>query len=249
MFGKMYLWLAGMRPSGLRVPLLSCLILAVTAGSASALDEATIERELRFAGELNKLGLSDFAQRVVDQLVAEQPSLKPRMRVVEVGALAGRRKFDEAVALANQLDLSDAAVQSATLDLANTLFSYGRTQQARAMWDRFFAAYGKKKPETPEQVEQYVEASYRLSQMLAAEKQLAPAIAALQRGINAGPEIGFQRTLAAEAGLLYTEYARTLTGEKKGKALAKAEELTSFIFFKGDYDLLYGKGVSGFFFP
>ena len=53
----------GSRNSTIRKTFFSVVLAGFAVSPAVALDEKEVEREIRFARELNKMGLSDYAQR------------------------------------------------------------------------------------------------------------------------------------------------------------------------------------------
>jgi len=198
---------------------LAAAIAVLTTVTARAQDD--VDEEFVFASKLVEIGFADYAERMIDQMVLENPALKERARVVQIEILGSRRKFDEAEQLLREMPAQNPKTQAARLALANHMYRYREIERARKLYQEFFAQY-KSVPEDPDLRRFYMDAAYRFGQMLIRAGDREGAITAYENILKAKPEPGITRRVQVDLTQLLVEVAKTKQGEEKKKLLDRA---------------------------
>jgi len=194
----------------------------VAIGAGAQTDD--VDREFEFASKLVEIGFADYAERLIDQLVVQNPSLKDRGRVVRIEILANRRKFDEAEKLLAEMPKGDPKTQAARLALANQMYRYREVERARKHYEEFFKEF-KSAPTDPDLKRFYVDAAYRFSQMLLRAGDVPGAIQSMENILKAKPEPGIERRIQIELIQLLIQQARGKSGKEQEDLLKRAWDL------------------------
>lgn len=224
---------------------------AVAVALAAALSAAPVraqapaseaDREYAFASWLVQQGFPDFAERLLDQLARRFPDQADRGKIVQAESLIARRRFADAEALVAAMPADSPRTHAVRLAIANGYFRIGEAQRARAIYDAFFQQYKGAVPTDPDFRRFYLDAAYRLGQMLETAGDLAGAAAAYERALDAKPEDNIARRLSAELAALQVRAAAQKTGAEREELLRKAKKLCEEVQWKG-VDLWFGQTV------
>src|SRR5450759_530405 len=118
------------------------LLAAASPGTARAADaDAVIDSEVNFASKLVGLGLPDYAQKVMDRLVAKFPDAKARSAAVQIEILTTRGQFDKAEQMIKAMPANSPETTAMNLALAEAYYAVNKMPQARKIYDAFFRQY------------------------------------------------------------------------------------------------------------
>ncbi len=201
---------------------LAAAVAALASVAARAQDD--VDEEFVFASKLVEIGFADYAERMLDQMLLENPGLKERARVVQIEILGSRRKFDDAEKLLREMPADNPKTQAARLALANHMYRHREIERARKLYQEFFAAY-KTVPTDPDLRRFYMDAAYRFGQMLIRAGDREGAIAAYENILKAKPDPGVTRRVQVDLCQLLIDVAKTKQGEDQKKLLDRAWKL------------------------
>ncbi len=143
---------------------------AVAAAGLLAAGAATagVDEEFAFASGLVSFTPSfpDFAQKVVDAVLAKDPTQKDRSQIIQAEILIQRRQYPDAEAIINQMGMTNPKAQAISLALARNYFGIGEYDKARGLYEGFFKQYEGQKPTDPDVARFYRDAAYQFAQML-----------------------------------------------------------------------------------
>lgn len=199
-----------------------CVVAAavcVAAGVARAQED--VDQEFLFASKLVEIGFADYAERMIDQLVLQNPALKERARIVQIEILASRRKFDEAEALLKGLPAGQPKTHAARLAIANQMYRSREVERARQHYEEFFKEQ-KTVPTDPDLRRFYMDAAYRFGQMLVRAGDREAAVGAYENILKTQPEPGIERRVKIDLAQMLIEIARKKQGEERKKPLDRA---------------------------
>ena len=189
--------------------------------------QAGTDEEFAFASGLVSYSPSfpDFAQKVVDAVLAKDPGQKDRSKVIQAEILIQRRQFAEAEALVNEMGISNPKSQAISLTLAFNYFATGDTEKARALYDAFFKLYEGQKPTDPDVLLRYRDAAFKYAQMLMMAGDYLGAAASYQRveGVVDGNEQ--KRSLQVSRAQALVKAAEQKSGDEKTKLLDDAKKV------------------------
>ena len=200
--------------------LAGCLLLGGTA-------RAGVDEEFAFASGLVSFSPSfpDFAQKVVDAVLAKDPAQKDRSRVVQAEILIQRRQFADAEAIVGELGLTNPKAQAINLVLAFNYFAVGNEAKSRELYDAFFKLYEKAKPTDPDVLLRYREAAFKYAQILMMAGDYLGAAAGFER-VEAVAESNEQkRSLQVSRAQALVKAAEKLGGDEKNKLLDDAKKV------------------------
>ncbi len=197
---------------------------AALAAAAVAWGQDDVDQEFLLASKLVEIGFADFAERMLDQMVLQNPALKERAKILQIEILASRRKFDEAEKLLQGLSADQPKTQAAKLALANQMYRNREVERARKHYEDFFKEV-KTVPTDPDLKRFYMDASYRFAQMLIRSGDRAAAVAAYENLLKAEPEPGVARRVKVDLCQLLIEVAKEKSGDERKKLLDRAWKL------------------------
>ncbi len=215
--------------------------LAAALSAQAAMD---VDREFAFASGLVELGFADYANRVVQNVLRLHPGEQQRATRIQGEILIAQRRFKEAEELVATMPEEHAQRYALQLRIANGLFRAGEVEEARRLYEAFFADYADEAPEDPDLLEFFQDAAYRYGQMLERMGDRAGAVAAYRRLLAAGlDDSGAQRRLMHDVARLLLRLGRDAEGDQRkeylDQAFAMADEITW-----GGYDLWFGHAIS-----
>lgn len=168
---------------------------------------------------------ADFAQKVVDNLTAKDPSLKDRAKIVQAEIFIKRRDFDKAEALINELGASNPKAQAISLSLGMNYFAIGNTDKARALYDAFFKQYEGKEPTDPDVKLRYRDAAYHYAQMLEMAGDPLGASACYKRVEDIESDRGTKRSMQIRRAQMLVKAAEQRGGDERNKLLDEAVKI------------------------
>ena len=188
---------------------------------------AGTDEEFQFASGLVSYSPSfpDFAQKVVDAVLAKDPGQKDRSKVIQAEILIQRRQFAEAEALVNEMGISNPKSQAISLTLAFNYFATGDTEKARALYDAFFKLYEGQKPTDPDVLLRYRDAAFKYAQMLTMAGDYLGAAASYQRVEGAVDSNEQKRSLQVSRAQALVKAAEQKSGDEKTKLLDDAKKV------------------------
>jgi len=218
---------------------------ALWGGADVASAAYTADEEIQFASDLIsfKPSFADYAQKVVDALVARDPSQQDRSKVIQAELFIQRREYDKAQAIVDGLGVANPKAQAIMLKLAAGYYNSGDQQKAVELFEGFFRQCGDNMPDDPDVARFYLTAAINF--------------ATIREGMNdwAGAAACYKRAAAAAAGnkalardMLHNEAkawikaAQGLGGDERNKALDEAEKLCSDVIW-GGLDVTFVKAI------
>ena len=220
------------------------LLLAVTLFSPSFVYAGwSVDDEFEFATGLIKLGLSDYAQKVVDRVLVDHPDAKDRAKVIQAKILLAKGKAAEAEAIAATMDPTNPKAQAIRLDIADMYYNLGDIDKAKELYESHFSRNQGAVPTDPDLLKSFRDASYKFGRMLEGVGDLPNAIRQFERVIASKPEKAIERQLKVEVAELLVQHAETQSGGEKDKSLNRARELSEGVIWQG-FDIWFGRALS-----
>lgn len=203
---------------------------------ADALDD-----EFAFASGLIDLGFSDYADKVVQQVLRLHPEQKDRAKLIQAEVLISRRKFDDAEAIVKTMPADSPKAQAISLALAKGYYALGETEKARQLYDRFFRQYEGKTPTDPDLLRFYQDSAYQFGQMLEAANDKQGAIGAYRRILMTKPDRNTERRIMAAQAELYVKLAAEKP-DMRERYLEDAKKLCDTLQW-GGLDIWFGQSI------
>jgi len=194
------------------------------------------ERELEFADALLNAGLPDYASRVLEQL--DLPAEIMAMR--EIRSLTARGDFEAARQIVAQNPGTSQEALSIRLALADGYYAWGRYDDAKVLYEEFFAAF----PDRPDPSMQpfFMSSAHRYAQMMILTGDRETAAGAYRMALRAQPERHIERQLQSELAELLLLMARDATDTRTRDAyMAEVQELAENILWV--QDLWFGRAI------
>jgi TolA-binding protein len=212
-----------MRPGrGIRI-LLAVLLLTPAAVRAGP------DEEFAFASGLVSFTPSfpDLAQKVVDAVLAKDPSQKDRSKIIQAEILIKRRQFAEAEALISEMGIANPKAQAISLALGKNLFAIGEVDKARALYEAFFKQYEGEgqKPTDPDIARFYRDAAYQFAQMKEMVGDFEGAEKSYQRVEEVADTGEMKRSMMVSRAQALVKAAEQKGGEERDKLLTAANKI------------------------
>ena len=111
--------------------------LAAAFVSAPLAQAYTADEEFKFASDLISFepSFADYAQKVVDALVARDPSQADRSKVIQAELFIHRRDYAKAQAIVDELGVNNPKAQAIMLKLAIGYYNSGDQPKAVELFD------------------------------------------------------------------------------------------------------------------
>jgi TolA-binding protein len=223
--------------------LMGVTLLWVVSSPVLADEQSDIQDELKFASELVKWRLTDYAQKAVDRLLIKYPDAKAQAARVRIEVLTSRGKFDEAEALVAGMPAGAAETMVMQLAVGDQYYAWQRMKDAQRVYEAFFKQFPKGPP--AEVARLYGESAYKFAQMLVLSGDFSGAFEAYRRVLACplnSPEIERRvMTEMAEIGLRIAENPATSPATKKA-VLEEAGKMCTKVQWQGT-DLWFAKTV------
>jgi len=196
-------------------------------GTAAQIAQANVDDDFAFASGLITFdpAFPDFAQKVVDAILAKDPTQKDRSKIIQAEILIKRRKFAEAEALIKEMGATNPKAQAISLSLGKNFFAIGETDKARAIYDAFFKQYEGKTPTDPDVALRYRAAAYQYAQMqeMAGDHEAAEKSYKRVEDVADKPEL--KRSMQLSRAKALVEAAEKKSGDDKKKLLDRATKI------------------------
>lgn len=216
--------------------------------SAQRGGDAEIEREFRFAAALIDADYPEYAEAIVDALLAAHPDVtdvRERANVIRAQAMVARRRFEEAERFLNELPPDSPRARAIRLAMADGYYLMGNYEACTAIYEDFFAQYDEELPEDPDLLRFFAEAAYQYAQMLILRDDPVGAAAAYAHVLRAidPAEREMRRTVMVERSELLLRAAEDLPpGEERQAKIDQAIEHCREVLW-GGMDLWFGRAV------
>ncbi len=196
---------------------------------------ADVDEDFKFASGLVNYQppFADFAQKVVDAVLAKDPSQKDRSRIIQAEILIQRRQYADAEAIINEMGMSNPKAQAISLALARNYFGIGEYDKARALYDAFFKLYENQKPTDADVARFYRDAAYQYAQMLQMISQFEEAAKSFKRVEEVADGKEMQRSMQVHRAQALVRAAENKSGDDKNKLLDEARKLCETIQWGG----------------
>jgi len=206
-----------------RIGFAAALAGLLAAGAA----QAGVDEEFLFASGLVSFEPSfpDFAQKVVDAVLAKDPSQKDRSQIIQAEILIQKRQFPEAEALIAQMGIANPKSQAISLALARNYFAIGEMDKARALYEAFFKQYEGQKPTDPDVARFYRDAAYQFAQMQAMAGNFESAAASYQRVEDVATDNEMKRTMQVQRAQALVKGGEQKSGDERNKLLDDAKKI------------------------
>ncbi len=217
------------------------------APAGSSIADPLLEREFEFAsGLIHKLKMPDLAERVMDRIEMEYPTLRERTTVVRAEAMIERRRFRQAEELLATVPKDSPKAQAILLALADGYFMAGEREKTRAIYADFFNRHTNAVPTDPDVRRFFRDAAYKFSQMLAMANDPLAAAGMYDRIFPLlGPDDrDALRQLKLEQAELLLRAARGLPAGKERESLIRKARANSDEVVWGGMDLWFGRAVA-----
>ena len=188
---------------------------------------AGTDEEFQFASGLVSYSPSfpDFAQKVVDAVLAKDPGQKDRSKIIQAEILIQRRQFAEAEALIVEMGISNPKSQAISLALARNYFAINELDKSRALYEAFFKQYEGQKPTDPDVARFYRDAAYQFAQMQMMAGNFESAAASYQRVEAVADGNEMKRSLQVSRAQALVKAAEQKSGDEKTKLLDAAKKV------------------------
>jgi TolA-binding protein len=199
----------------------------MTATTAQWAQASSVDDDFKFASGLVNFdpAFPDFAQKVVDAVLAKDPTQKDRSKVIQAEILIKRRKFAEAEAIINELGNSNPKAQAISLALGRNYFAIGEQDKARAIYDGFFKQYEGKTPTDPDIVGRYQTAAFQYAQMQEMSGDYEGAEKSYKRVEEIADASSLKRTMLISRAKALVKAAESQSGDDQKKLLDRATEI------------------------
>lgn len=188
---------------------------------------AGVDEDFEFASGLVSFTPSfpEFAQKVVDEVLAKDPSQKDRSKIIQAEILIKRRQFAEAEALINEMGIANPKSQAISLALARNYFAIQEIDKARALYDAFFKQYETQKPTDKDVARFYRDAAFQYAQMKEMIGDQVGAAAAYQRVEDIVESKEQKRSMMLSRAQALVKAAEQKSGDEKNKLLDDAKKV------------------------
>ena len=225
-----------------RLLLVGCIIAAAPAPGAEELTggpSPEVKMEIQYAEALQKLGMADYAEMVIDRLSKKHPEAKPFIKVLKMQSMISRGKFEAVLeAIAKEANQNGQDAWAMRLSLADGYYAWGKYPQAEEIYKSFFKAFPKP---TPGLNDFYINSAYKYAQMQLLLGKEEGAIAAYENVLKAKVAKHIKRQVMSETAELMLKVVQQKP-EKERKALfEKINKLTDDILWV--QDIWFGKAI------
>jgi TolA-binding protein len=199
-----------------------------------------IDQEIAFAEGLVRWGFPDFAEKVMNRLVAEFPEAKVRASAIKIQSLTARGKFDEAEKLIKEMPPDSIEALSMTLALGDAYYVWSKLGNAKQCYESFFKKYPNGPPK--ELAKLYSESAYKFAQMLALKGDNKGTLEAYRYVLLGQPDADTERQIKAEMAEFLFKVGQDSPPAERKALFEEATKLCTDIQWKGT-DLFFGKTV------
>ncbi len=194
---------------------------------AAGLAQADVDEDVRFASGLISYEPSfpDFAQKVVDAVLAKDPAQKDRSKIIQAEILIKKRQFADAETLINEMGIANPKSQAISLALAKNYFAIGEMDKAKTLYEAFFKQYEGQKPTDPDIARFYRDAAYQYAQMQDMAGDPLGAAKSYQRVEEVAANNEMKRSMLVSRAQTLVKGAEQKQGDEKNKLLDEAKKL------------------------
>lgn len=212
---------------------------AVFAGLMSfAAPADMVDDEFTLVSGLTELGFPDYAEKVLDRVLAAHPDREDDARHVQAELLMAQRDFEAAEKIVKTFPADSPEGRAVRVQLANAYYLAQETAKAKALYDEFFAVYKNRPPSDPDLLRFYRDAAWRFGLMLEMAEDFKGAALNMDRVLDSDPEPELRRQVQEKKAGLLLRQAEGAGASARKKLLAEVEKLADDIQFGGPYWVL-----------
>lgn len=203
-------------------------------GNASAY---TADEDFKFASGLIAFEPSfrDYAQKVVDGILAKDPTQGERAKVIQAELFVKNRQFDKAEALVREMGVTNPKAQAIMLSLAVGYYNSGEQDKAVQLYEDFFKMYSDKSPDDPDVARFYEGAAFQYAQIKEAMDDYAGAADCYRRvGESArNTNRAMEREMQLKEAQSWLKAAERQGGDERKQSLEKVNKICETIMWGG----------------
>jgi TolA-binding protein len=208
--------------------------------SARAQETSELDRDFEFASKLVDYGFADYAQKLVDGILAKRPDQAGRANLIKAEGMIRARKFQDAEALLKAMG-KDPKADAIRLALANGYYAIGEVDKAKQIYNAYFSQYTAT-PSDPDVLKFYRDSAYTYGKLLEKSGDLLGAAQSYNRIILSKPERDIERNLMAERAQLFVKIGENASGADREKYLKEAQKTCEQIQW-GGVDIPFGQSI------
>lgn len=202
-----------------------------------------VETEFEYASRLIEGGFPDYAQSVMDDVVAEHPELADRARVIRAQALVAARNFEAAEKVLAEVPEGSPQSQAIRLAIADGYYVSGDYEASGRIYDEFFARHDET-PSDPDILRFFSEAAYKYAQMQRMRDNPKGAAEAYGHVLRTIQDEELIRQVKVEQAELWLRVAEEMEpGEERDKIIQNASSNCREVLW-GGMDLWFGRAVA-----
>jgi tetratricopeptide (TPR) repeat protein len=217
----------------------------IAAAPAQGADDLTggpspeIKAEIQYAEALQKLGMPDYMEKVLDRLIKKHPEAKPLIKVLKLQSMISRGKFAEVLEIiAKEPNQNSQDAWAMRLSLADGYYAWGKYAEAEEIYNSFFKAF----PKPPEGLNDFfINSAYKYAQMQLVLGNDEGAITAYKNVLKAKVEDHIKRQVMSETAELMLKVAQAKPAADRAALLKEIDKLTTDILWV--QDIWFGKAI------
>ncbi|MDP6491301.1 MAG: tetratricopeptide repeat protein [Kiritimatiellia bacterium] len=217
----------------------------IAAAPARGTDDLTggpspeIRAEIQYAEALQKLGMPDYMEIVLDRLIKKHPEAKPLIKVLRLQSMISRGKFAEVLEIiAREPNQNSQDAWAMRLSLADGYYAWGKYPQAEEIYVSFFKAF----PKPPAGLNDFfINSAYKYAQMQLVLGKDEEAITAYKNVLKAKVEEHIKRQVMSETAELMLKVAQAKPAKDRAALLKEIDELATDILWV--QDIWFGKAI------
>ncbi len=198
-----------------------------------------ISAEIQYAEALQKLGMPDYMEIVLDRLIKKHPEAKPLIKVLKLQSMIARGKFAEVLEIiAREPRQNSQDAWAMRLSLADGYYAWGKYAEAEEIYVSFFKAF----PKPPAALNDFfINSAYKYAQMQLVLGNDEGAIEAYRNVLKAEVETHIERQVMSEMAELMLKVAQAKPAQERAALLKEIDELATDILWV--QDIWFGKAI------
>lgn len=207
-------------------------------------DKGPPRDEAGFIGSLldEYSGLTDIAQTALDAFKQKEPSLKEQADFLQARIYVKRGRTEDAQKIIDGFKAGNPKAQAVKLEMAIYFHQVGEAEKSKKLFDDFFAVYKDKKPDDPDVLNAYINASFILADIRKNEGKWGEAVKYYKQLVTGAKEKKIRRIFMVETANAYVELAKkTDDAAKKNEHLQNADKYARDAMWI--YDEVFGKAI------
>ena len=186
----------------------------------------------------------DYAQKVVDGILARDPTQGDRAKVIQAELFVKNRQYDKAEELVREMGVTNPKAQAIMLSLAVGYYNSGEQDKAVQLYEDFFKMYQGKTPDDPDVARFYEGAAFQYAQIKEAMDDYAGAADCYRRvgESSAAKSKAMQREMQLKEAESWLKAAERQGGDDRKGSLEKVNKICETIMW-GGLDVTFVKAI------